>query len=78
MKKAPAKKTPLRKWKSKSMAKERFERHKQPWNGEEAGKLRVLATKGMGLKAIAKALNRSEESTKKFAKNDGIKIAKKR
>lgn len=60
------------------MAKERFERHKQPWNGEEAGKLRTLAAKGMGLKAIAKALNRSEESTKKFAKNDGLKIAKKR
>lgn len=60
------------------MAKERFERHKQPWNGEEAGKLRLLASKGMGLKSIAKALNRSEESTKKFAKNDGLKIAKKR
>lgn len=60
------------------MAKERFERHKQPWNADEAGKLRVLATKGMGLKAIAKALGRSEESTKKFAKTGGIKISKKR
>jgi len=30
----------------------------------------------MGLKAIAKALNRSEESTTERAKNDGVKIAK--
>ncbi len=60
------------------MTKDRFERHKQPWNGEEAGKLRTLAGKGMGLKAIAKALNRSEESTKDFAKKNKIAIAKKR
>ena len=60
------------------MAKDSFERHKQPWNGEEAGKLRTLAAKGHGLKQIAKALNRSEESTKSFAKNNAIKIAKKR
>ena len=32
--------------------------------------------KGMGLKAIAKALKRSEESTKDRAKQDGIAIAK--
>ena len=58
------------------MAKDTFERHKQPWNGEEAGKLRLLASKGHGLKQIAKALNRSEESTKDRAKIDGIGIAK--
>ena len=60
------------------MAKEHFERHKQPWNAEEAGKLKLLAGKGQGLKAIAKALNRSEESTKDFAKKHKIAIAKKR
>lgn len=57
---------------------ERFERHRQPWNGEELGKLRTLAAKGMGLKSIAKALGRTEESTKDRAKTDGIAIAKKR
>ena len=39
---------------------------------------RTLAAKGQGLKQIAKALNRSEESTKSFAKQNKIKIAKKR
>ena len=39
-------------------------------------KLRVLASKGKGLKEIAKALSRSEESTKERAKIDGIGIAK--
>jgi hypothetical protein len=57
---------------------DRFERHKQPWTGEELGKLRVLASKGKGLKEIAKALGRTEESTKDRAKADGIAIAKKR
>ncbi len=60
------------------MAKERFERHKQPWTGEEAGTLKLLAGKGQGLKQIAKALNRSEESTKDFAKKHKIAVAKKR
>ena len=60
------------------MAKEHFERHKQPWTGEEAGKLKLLAGKGQGIKQIAKALNRSEESTKSFAKQQKIAIAKKR
>ncbi|WP_379547230.1 hypothetical protein ACFCW2_00045 [Qipengyuania sp. DSG2-2] len=60
------------------MGKERFERHKQPWTGEEAGKLKLLAGKGQGIKQIAKALNRSEESTKSFAKQQKIAIAKKR
>jgi len=60
------------------MAKEKFERHKQPWTAEEAGQLRTLATKGHGLKQIAKALGRSEESTRDFAKKNTIAIAKKR
>lgn len=60
------------------MAKEHFERHKQPWKADEAGMLRTLAGKGKGLKEIAKAINRSEESTKDFAKKNGIEILKKR
>ena len=60
------------------MAKETFERHKQPWKAEEAGQLRTLAGKGKGLKEIAKAIGRSEESTKDFAKKNKIEIAKKR
>ncbi len=55
---------------------ERFERHRQPWTGEELDKLHTLAKKGMALKAIAKALTRSEESTKERAKADGLSIAK--
>ena len=55
---------------------EKFERHRQPWKPEELATLRTLAAKGMGLKAIAKALGRSEESTKDRAKADGIAIAK--
>ncbi|MET0371851.1 MAG: hypothetical protein ABW039_10795 [Sphingobium sp.] len=58
------------------MAAERFERHKQPWTQEEVQKLHMLAKKGMALKAIAKALTRSEESVKQRAKNDGLNIAK--
>ena len=57
---------------------ERFERHKQPWTGDELSILRILAAKGKGLKEIAKALGRSEESTKDRAKEDSIAIAKKR
>lgn len=60
------------------MAKEHFERHKQPWKADEVAKLRLLAGKGIGLKAISKALTRSEESTRDKAKKDKIKIAKKR
>ena len=40
--------------------------------------LRTLAAKGKGLKEIAKSLNRSEESTKDFAKKNKIEIMKKR
>ena len=60
------------------MAKEFFERHKQPWKAVEAGQLRMLAGKGKGLREIAKAIGRSEESTKDFAKKNAIEILKKR
>jgi DNA-binding NarL/FixJ family response regulator len=55
---------------------ERFERHRQPWRQDEIQKLHLLAGKGMSLKAIAKALTRSEESVKDRAKLDKVKIAK--
>ena len=55
---------------------ENFVRHRQPWKSEEVAKLHTLAGKGMGLKAIAKALTRSEESVQDRAKADGVKIAK--
>lgn len=60
------------------MAKETFERHRQPWRSEEAGQLRTLAAKGKGLREIARALGRSEESTRDFAKKNKIEIVKKR
>ena len=56
--------------------KDKFERHKQPWTPAEIDKLHALAKKGMALKAIAKALTRSEESGKQRAKADGLSIAK--
>ncbi len=55
---------------------EAFARHRQPWKSDEIQKLHRLAAKGMGLKAIAKALTRSEESVQERAKADGLKIAK--
>ena len=55
---------------------ERFERHRQPWRQDEVQKLHTLAGKGMALRAIAKALTRSEESVKQRAKDDGVRIAK--
>lgn len=58
--------------------KDHFERHKQPWTSEEVQKLHAFAKKGMTLKAISKALTRSEESIRKRAKTDKLKIAKKR
>lgn len=58
------------------MAKEGFERHRQPWRTDEVQKLHQFAAKGMALKAIAKALTRSEESVKDRARADGISIAK--
>jgi hypothetical protein len=57
---------------------ERFERHRQPWRTEEIQKLHTLAGKGLSLRAIAKALTRSEESVKERAKADKLKIAKAR
>ncbi|QIL03392.1 hypothetical protein G7078_09445 [Sphingomonas sinipercae] len=55
---------------------EKFERHRQPWRTDEIQKLHQLAAKGMSLRAIAKALTRSEESTRDRAKADGLKIEK--
>lgn len=58
------------------MSEDRFERHRQPWTQDEIQKLHLLAKKGMALKAIARALKRSEESTRDRAKHDGLNIAK--
>ena len=55
---------------------EKFERHRQPWRQDEIQKLHLYAGKGMSLKAIAKALTRSEESIKDRAKADKLAIAK--
>ncbi len=55
---------------------EKFERHRQPWKQEEIATLHNLAKKGQSLKAIAKALTRSEESIKIRAKADKLKISK--
>lgn len=55
---------------------EHFTRHRQPWQADEVAKLRLLAGKGKGLREIAKALSRSEESTRERARIDGIGIAK--
>lgn len=55
---------------------ERFERHRQPWTSDEVRKLHLLAGKGMALKAMARALTRSEESIRDRAKEDGLRIAK--
>ena len=55
---------------------EKFERHHQPWRQDELQKLHQLAAKGMSLRAIAKALTRSEESVKDRAKADRLKISR--
>ena len=55
---------------------EGFVRHKQPWTSDEIQKLHRFAAKGMTLKAMGKALTRSEESIQTRAKLDGLKIAK--
>lgn len=57
---------------------EKVAKHKQPWKPEELQKLQTLAGKGKGLKEIAKALNRTEESTKEAARQHGMTIAKAR
>ena len=53
---------------------EKFERHKQPWTSEEVQKLHLLAGKGQSVRAIAKALTRTEESVKTRAKSDKLTI----
>ena len=55
---------------------EKFERHRQPWRQDEIQKLHLLAGKGMSLRAIARALTRSEESVRNRAREDGLKIAR--
>ena len=55
---------------------EKFERHRQPWRQDEIQKLHQLAGKGMSLRAIAKALTRSEESVQIRARADKLKISK--
>jgi hypothetical protein len=55
---------------------QRFERHRHPWTSDKLQKLHMFAKKGMSLKAIAKALTRSEESVKDRAKADGLMIAR--
>ena len=60
------------------MMSERFERHRQPWRQDEIQKLHLLAGKGMSLRAIAKALTRTEESVKDRAKADRLTITKMR
>lgn len=55
---------------------EKFERHRQPWTSDEIQKLHRLAAKGMSLKAVSKALTRSEESIQARARQDGLKVSK--
>jgi hypothetical protein len=55
---------------------DKFQRHRQPWTSDEIQKLHRLAAKGMSLRAIGKALTRSEESIKDRAKLDGLKLSK--
>jgi len=55
-----------------------FERHRQAWTAAEIEKLRFLIAKDMSLKAIANSLTRSEESVKKQAKIQKMKIRKAR
>lgn len=57
---------------------DKLAKHKQPWKPEELQKLQILAGKGKGLKEIAKALNRTEESTRDAARQHGMAIAKAR
>nr|WP_284391174.1 hypothetical protein [Algimonas ampicilliniresistens] len=65
-------------WEGVTPMKDRYERHRQAWTQAEIQKLHMLVAKGMSLKAIAKSLTRSEESTKSRAKQDKLKIQKKR
>jgi len=56
----------------------KFERHRQAWTPAEIGELRRMAGKGMSLKQISTTLTRSEESVKKQAKIEKLKITKAR
>ena len=56
----------------------KFERHRQAWTSSEVTKLRFMVGKGMSLKSIATSLTRSEESVKKQAKVEKLKISKAR
>jgi len=56
----------------------KFERHRQAWTPAEIGKLRLMVGKGMSLKTVATSLTRSEESVKKQAKLEKLKISKAR
>ena len=58
------------------MAETKFERHRQPWRQDEIQKLHLLAGKGQSLRAIARALTRSEESVRDRARHDKLTIAK--
>jgi DNA-binding NarL/FixJ family response regulator len=55
---------------------EKFERHRQPWRQDEIQKLHLLAGKGMSVRAIARALTRSEESVQIRARADKLAITK--
>ena len=55
---------------------EKFQRHRQPWTQDEIQKLHLLAGKAMSLKAISKAMTRSEESIQARARADGLKVSK--
>ena len=55
---------------------DKFERHRQAWRQDEIQKLHLLAGKGMSVRAIAKALTRSEESVQIRARADKLKISK--
>jgi DNA-binding NarL/FixJ family response regulator len=61
---------------SATMGSDKFERHRQPWRQDEIQKLHLLAGKGMSVRAIAKALTRSEESVKDRAKADKLTLTK--
>ena len=56
----------------------KFERHRQAWTPSEIGKLRFMAAKGMSIKQVAITLTRSEESVKKQAKVEKLKLTKAR
>ena len=55
---------------------ETFQRHRQAWTSDEIQKLHRLAAKGMSLRAISKAMTRSEESIQARARADGLKVSK--